>query len=160
MKAALHVVYVCADRGVPIGGRKGASAHVWELTRALTQRGVEVRILAARRAESMDDHGLPAPVIDLGADRACRAMRQTVFSNAVTSRQQAVAAETYGLLLNHPLGRELERLHRRWRIDVEWWKKDGGVARDHLTLRTADGTLCEVYGDRRTGGWYLQRMLD
>jgi hypothetical protein len=49
---------------------------------------------------------------------------------------------------------------RRWRVDVEWWKKDGGVARDHLTLRTADGTLCEVFGDRRNGGWYLQRMLD
>lgn len=118
MKTPLHVVYVCADRGVPIGGRKGASAHVWELTRALAQRGAEVRILAARRADSIDDRSLPVPVIDLGAERACRAMRQTLFSGATTSRQQAVAAEAYGLLLNHPLGRELERLHRRWRIDA------------------------------------------
>ena len=49
---------------------------------------------------------------------------------------------------------------RRWRTEIEWWRKDGGVARDHLTLRTADGTLCEVYGDRRTGDWYLQRLYD
>jgi hypothetical protein len=49
---------------------------------------------------------------------------------------------------------------RRWRVDVEWWKKDGGVSRDHLTLRTADGTLCEIFCDRRAGGWYLQRLFD
>jgi hypothetical protein len=49
---------------------------------------------------------------------------------------------------------------RRWRVDIEWWKGDGAVARDHLTLRTADGMLCEIYGDRRTGDWYLQRLLD
>ena len=49
---------------------------------------------------------------------------------------------------------------RRWRVDVEWWKGDAAVARDHLTLRTADGTVCEVFGDRRTGDWYLQRLLD
>ena len=49
---------------------------------------------------------------------------------------------------------------RRWRTDIEWWKGDGATARDHLTLRTADGTVCEVYGDRHGGGWYLQRLLD
>jgi len=49
---------------------------------------------------------------------------------------------------------------RRWRVDVEWWKGDAAVTRDHLTLRTADGTVCEVFGDRRTGDWYLQRLLD
>lgn len=49
---------------------------------------------------------------------------------------------------------------RGWRVEVEWWEKGGGTSRDHLTLRTADGTLCEVFGDRRTGRWYLQRILD
>lgn len=49
---------------------------------------------------------------------------------------------------------------RRWRVDIEWWQKGGGVARDHLTLRTADGTLCEIFADRHTGDWYLQRLLD
>lgn len=49
---------------------------------------------------------------------------------------------------------------RRWRVDIEWWKKGGGVARDHLTVRTADGTVCEIFGDRHTGDWFLQRLLD
>ena len=48
---------------------------------------------------------------------------------------------------------------RGWRVEVEWWDR-GGVARDHLTLRTADGTLMEVFEDRRSGRWYLQRVLD
>lgn len=48
---------------------------------------------------------------------------------------------------------------RRWRVEAEWWDR-GGVARDYLTLRTADGTLCEIFGDRHSRQWYLQRLLD
>ncbi len=59
-----------------------------------------------------------------------------------------------------PMARSIAISARRWRTDIEWWKGDGATARDHLTLRTADGTVCEVYGDRRAGGWYLQRLLD
>ena len=47
---------------------------------------------------------------------------------------------------------------RRWRVETEWWT--GGPARDYLTLRTADGWLCEVYGERRSGEWFLQRLMD
>lgn len=47
---------------------------------------------------------------------------------------------------------------RHWRVEAEWWA--GGPSRDYLTLRTADGTLCDVYGDRATGAWYLQRVAD
>jgi hypothetical protein len=47
---------------------------------------------------------------------------------------------------------------RRWRVEADWWKD--GVARDYLTLRTADGMVCDVYGDRRTGAWWLQRVMD
>lgn len=47
---------------------------------------------------------------------------------------------------------------RSWHVDAEWWEQ--GPSRDYLTLRTADGLLVEVYGDRRTGGWLLQRIFD
>jgi glycosyltransferase involved in cell wall biosynthesis len=43
----MRVAYVCADRGVPIFGRKGCSIHVQEVVRALIARGVEVVIFAA-----------------------------------------------------------------------------------------------------------------
>lgn len=47
---------------------------------------------------------------------------------------------------------------RRWRVDGEWWSS--GPDRDYLTLRTVDGQLMDVYGDRRSGQWFLQRLMD
>jgi hypothetical protein len=47
---------------------------------------------------------------------------------------------------------------RSWRVEADWWKD--GVSRDYLTLRTADGLVCDVYGDRRSGAWWLQRVID
>jgi hypothetical protein len=47
---------------------------------------------------------------------------------------------------------------RRWRVDAEWWAD--GPARDYLTLRTVGGQIVEVYGDRRSGQWFLQRLAD
>jgi hypothetical protein len=47
---------------------------------------------------------------------------------------------------------------RRWRVEADWWKE--GVSRDYVTLRTADGLVCDVYGDRRSGAWWLQRVID
>ena len=70
MKEATHIAYVCADRGVPIGGTKGASAHVAELTRALQGRGAELRILAARTSKFGPSR--TACVIFVGAVRAFR----------------------------------------------------------------------------------------
>jgi hypothetical protein len=47
---------------------------------------------------------------------------------------------------------------RRWRVEADWWKES--VSRDYVTLRTADGLVCDVYGDRRSGAWWLQRVMD
>ena len=47
---------------------------------------------------------------------------------------------------------------RRWRVDGEWWAN--GPDRDYMTLRTVDGQLMDVYGDRRSGQWFLQRLMD
>ncbi len=114
MTRRTRLAYVCADRGVPIGGTKGASTHVTELVRALSGRRCEVRIIAARSA---GDH-LPAPVEDLAAERATRLMRQALFADARGTRAQARAAEAFGCFVNQPLARALERLHRAWPLDV------------------------------------------
>jgi len=42
----MNVAYVCADFGVPLFGRKGASAHVREMVRALADGGHHVRVFA------------------------------------------------------------------------------------------------------------------
>lgn len=43
-----RLAYVCADPGVPVFGRKGASIHVQEVIRALRRAGAEVHLYAAR----------------------------------------------------------------------------------------------------------------
>lgn len=118
MRKAPHILYLCADRGVRIGGRKGASAHVAELTRALRRRGAEVRILAMRVEEDVGPDQLPAPVIELASSRTARSVRDLLFADARTERQHARTSETFGLVLNQLIAAELDRLHRDWRIDA------------------------------------------
>ncbi len=80
-----------------------------------------------------------------------------LFAEPLPVRLQWCEGEVRSLLVGTARLMVVE-IVRRWRVEAEWWK--GGPARDYLTLRTADGTLCEVYGDRRTGDWYLQRLFD
>ena len=49
---------------------------------------------------------------------------------------------------------------RRWRVDGEWWDGAREHARDYLTVRTADGMLCDLVLDRGSGCWSLQRLYD
>lgn len=44
----MKVAYVCADLGIPIFGKKGASIHVQEIIRALLKRGDQVSLFAAK----------------------------------------------------------------------------------------------------------------
>ena len=42
----MRIAYVCADFGVPVFGRKGASVHVREIVRALAECGHDVRVFS------------------------------------------------------------------------------------------------------------------
>lgn len=44
----MRIAYVCADRGVPVFGRKGCSIHVQEVIRAFLAAGASVELVAAR----------------------------------------------------------------------------------------------------------------
>ncbi len=54
----MNVLYVCADRGIPIFGSKGASVHVRSLTGAIQRLGHTVTVAARGRGE-----GNPGPVV-------------------------------------------------------------------------------------------------
>jgi len=114
MTAKLRVAYVCADRGIRVGGRGGAGVHVYEMTRALVERGLEVRTLAARV-----DEGGSEEIVDLASSRTSKTARRLLMSPAPAARHdRAAAMETYSLMINQSLARELERLHRHWPIDA------------------------------------------
>ena len=48
----MRVLYVCLDRGIPLGGTKGASIHVEELLRAFEAEGHETVVVARSSAEA------------------------------------------------------------------------------------------------------------
>ena len=77
----MRVAYVCADRGVPVFGRKGCSVHVQEVIRALIAHGARVDLIAARLGGSAPEdfrqvrvHTLPAELERAGTvahEHAC-----------------------------------------------------------------------------------------
>jgi Domain of unknown function (DUF6504) len=54
----------------------------------------------------------------------------------------------------HPV----ERVTRRWRLDVDWWR--GRIWREYFKLVTRTGLLMVIYHDLAAGGWYVQRVFD
>jgi glycosyltransferase involved in cell wall biosynthesis len=73
---SVHVIYVCADPGVPVFGSKGASLHLQEVVRVLTRRGHQVTIIAARKGTRPPQDLRDLPVLTLpsaaGVDAAAR----------------------------------------------------------------------------------------
>ena len=64
--AAMNIVYLCADRGIPVLGDKGASVHVREFTTALARAGHEVTLLCATQGKG--NPYPPARLIELPPD--------------------------------------------------------------------------------------------
>ena len=67
----MRIAYLCNDRGIALGGRKGASVHMAEITSALARAGAEVLLLprsvAAGREEPPEGvtvEPLPAAAAD------------------------------------------------------------------------------------------------
>ncbi len=113
-----HIAYVCADRGVPVGGSKGASLHVAELVRALGERGAEVEVLAARVSEGITTLS-GANVTDVGSSRSARRSREVLLrSSQDAPARGAGASEAAAVLFNHDLARALKRLHRKRAIEA------------------------------------------
>ena len=80
-----------------------------------------------------------------------------LFAEPLPARLEWDEGELVGLVVAGHRHVVVEQM-RRWRVEADWWKE--AVARDYLTLRTADGLVCDVYGDRRSGAWWLQRVMD
>ncbi len=53
----MRILYVCADRGIPMLGNKGASVHLRSIAAAMAQRGNQV-VVACANTEG--DNPIPA----------------------------------------------------------------------------------------------------
>jgi glycosyltransferase involved in cell wall biosynthesis len=63
----MRIAYLCADDGIPLGGRKGASVHLRSLSAALARRGHQI-LLACKRTDGDDARIRDVDVARLPAD--------------------------------------------------------------------------------------------
>lgn len=68
-------------------------------------------------------------------------------------------------LEGHPVGltwqgeyHPIRVIANRWRDDTGWWL--WRKRREYLRLLTQTGMLVEIYHDKETQTWYLQRLYD
>lgn len=66
----MRILYVCADRGIALGGTKGAAAHVRCVVNAFRHLNHEVMVLAADAMR----HGLDVPVFEIAQLTVSRAV--------------------------------------------------------------------------------------
>ena len=109
----MRLAYLCADRGIPIDGVKGASIHVRAIAGGLRDRGHELTLLAASPGRAAQD--APWPVVDVGFDRSLKELKR---ATAAAPGGEQLAREAHGLLLNVRVGEVLEELHRRQPLDA------------------------------------------
>jgi glycosyltransferase involved in cell wall biosynthesis len=140
----MNVLYVCADRGIPLLGGKGASVHVRAVAAAMQALGHNVT-LAVRRLDS----GNTAPAVhrieqlSSDAERAARQLEDVIVEERIDvvierySLQSGAARRAtrrLGLPLtlevNAPLVDEATRYRRLADPNAQAW--------EHQTLRTAD----------------------
>jgi len=108
----MRIVYLCADRGIPLNGHKGASVHVRAVAEVLSRRGHDVNVVAVRDAESNPE--LPAAIVSPRFDRVLKDLKKKLQDGAGTT----LASEVQGLLLNSLCLEALEETHRVAPVDA------------------------------------------
>jgi glycosyltransferase involved in cell wall biosynthesis len=145
----MNVLYVCADRGIPLLGGKGASVHVRAVTSAMQAIGHRVT-LAVRRLDS----GNVAPAVyrieqlESGLERAARQLEDLIVGDRIDvvieryslqsgAARRATRRHGLGLTLevNAPLVDEATRYRGLTDPNAQGW--------EHETLRAAD-RICVV----------------
>ena len=96
----MRIVYVSADRGIPVFGEKGASIHIQEMLRAFARLGHEVRCVAARAGDG--------PRHELSVDE----VPQTVAGATRAEKERAAMAQA------DAIEARLNTLYREWPFDL------------------------------------------
>lgn len=115
----MNIAYLCADRGIPILGDKGASVHVREFITALSRAGHEVTLLCANLA--VGNRRPPARLIELPPDTDPAEVRAEEQRLGIDGRSPDVA-----------LRREVEKLVCDRRLAARAWERlEGFGLRPH-----------------------------
>lgn len=53
---------------------------------------------------------------------------------------------------------DIHSIANLWRVEKEWWHAP--IARDYFLVATSSGLLVEIFHDRISHEWYIQRLYD
>lgn len=117
----MRVRYVCADRGVPVFGTKGASIHVRQMIRAFERQGADVDVVTVRRGEGSADDlpGVPITVLDVATHGDRARNEQEMFEANPKMRD---------LLESLPVPDLLYERHALWSVAAMEWAHERGIA--------------------------------
>jgi glycosyltransferase involved in cell wall biosynthesis len=108
----MRLAYLCADRGIPIAGNKGASVHVRSIAQALTNLGHDLQ-LVAQRVDGVLPLGFEPTVVEAPFDRTLKTLKKAIQSEG----DGVLAGEVHGLLLNLATHEALVEVESRGPID-------------------------------------------
>jgi protein ImuB len=132
-------------RGLSSGGRDAQPPQ----KAAVVRRPISEKALVVRR--SRGEAGSPGTLI-LRRFRPPVAIRVTVLRG----RPVRIAIDRRGMP-----GGCVEQQAGPWRTSGAWWDAaSSGWDRDEWDVALSDGSLCRLFRDRTTGGWFLEGVLD
>jgi len=108
----MRLAYLCADRGIPLGGNKGASVHVRAVSQALAERGHDVNVVAVRVGTTPPRRFRPR-ILEVPFDRTLKSLRRSIDGEG----RSVLSNEIYSLLLNSVCHEGLVEVENGGKID-------------------------------------------
>jgi glycosyltransferase involved in cell wall biosynthesis len=109
----MRIAYLCADRGIPVWGTKGASIHVRSVAQSLSERGHQVDVLAMRAGEEPPT-GFEPRTFEVPFDRTLKSLRRSIEDTP----DRTLSNELYSLLLNSSIHDGLVALEEEAEIEA------------------------------------------
>lgn len=125
----MRILYVCADRGIPLDGDKGASVHVRQTVRAMAGMGMEVTVLAARTGNGWS---VPCRVLERVPVRKRGVEPPAATRNSDTlAREIRALAESRDLVDNVPFAAgDIDLIYERYSL----WSLAGAALSERLQV--------------------------
>jgi len=129
----MKIVYVSADRGIPVFGNKGASVHIRELVNALAAVGHEVRVLSASRGPGSAP--LMAQVVEVQTDGSPLSPDAFLFvghenARAKIGRSLGISSAILNCLLRSYAQEKFDLIYERYSL----WSATGVRASQELRI--------------------------
>lgn len=109
----LRVAYISADKGIPIGGHKGASVHIRNFCQALKEQGCQVHIFSSRDPGELEPD-FKFPVYTVNSEE-----KGSTYPGGSShpKGEQNLSGEIRAIALNSTLTNLVSRLHPQLKFD-------------------------------------------